>query len=102
MPVYGTTKTYSTTIPQQGQWYNAVATYDGTDSKIYVDGILETTNTVASSWGTSSMNLSIGSHGTSAPTEFFDGNISQPRIYNRALSQSEITQNYNAMKSRYA
>ena len=32
---------------------------------------------------------------------FTQGNISQVSIYNKALSQSEILQNYNAMKGRY-
>ena len=33
--------------------------------------------------------------------EYLSGNISQVSIYNRALSASEIKQNYNATKSRY-
>ena len=34
-------------------------------------------------------------------TAYLQGNIYQTSIYNRALSQQEITQNYNALKSRY-
>ena len=32
---------------------------------------------------------------------FFNGNIGVAQIYNRALSATEIVQNYNALKSRY-
>ena len=32
----------------------------------------------------------------------FNGNISQVSIYNRALTASEVEQNYNALKGRYA
>ena len=34
-------------------------------------------------------------------TAYLQGNIYQTSIYNRALSQQEITQNYNALKSRF-
>ena len=33
--------------------------------------------------------------------EYWNGNISQVSIYNRALSAAEVKQNYNATKSRY-
>ena len=35
------------------------------------------------------------------PANFFTGYISQVFLYNRALSASEVLQNYNAMKGRY-
>ena len=35
------------------------------------------------------------------PQQFWNGKQSYVQIYNRALSQTEITQNYNATKSRY-
>ena len=34
-------------------------------------------------------------------SQFFGGNISQASIYNRALSASEIQQNFNALRGRY-
>jgi hypothetical protein len=33
--------------------------------------------------------------------DFFNGNISQVQIYNRALSATEVMQNFNAMRERY-
>jgi hypothetical protein len=32
---------------------------------------------------------------------YWGGGVSIVRVYNRALSQEEITQNFNAIKSRY-
>jgi hypothetical protein len=38
---------------------------------------------------------------TSQNVEFYSGNIASVQIYNRALSATEIQQNYNATKSRF-
>ena len=35
------------------------------------------------------------------PGSYFNGRIALTQIYNRALSASEIEQNYNAQKSRF-
>jgi hypothetical protein len=35
-------------------------------------------------------------------TAYLQGNIYNTQIYNRALTQAEVTQNYNALKSRFA
>jgi hypothetical protein len=64
----------------------------------YINGVQ--TNT-ASSTLTSATNVSSIGYDTSRNNYPFKGNISQALIYNRALSQSEITQNYNAIKVRY-
>ena len=42
-----------------------------------------------------------GSYGAIPYGETISGNIPQVQIYNRALSASEIKQNYNATKKRY-
>ena len=50
---------------------------------------LENTNTI------------IGSRGSNQAGTWFNGRMSNVRIYNRALSATEVSQNYNALKSRY-
>jgi hypothetical protein len=84
------------------QWNNVVATFDGTNKRIYVNGILRATS--ANLTGTVTQNTSgialIGRHGN--PSSYpFNGRIAQTQIYNRALSAAEIQQNYNALKGRY-
>jgi hypothetical protein len=44
--------------------------------------------------------ISLGGR-TDDGSQFMNGNISQVSIYNRALTASEVQQNYNALKSRF-
>ena len=34
-------------------------------------------------------------------SRYFGGNLANTMVYNKALSQAEVTQNYNAEKSRF-
>ena len=91
-------------------WYNLVGTRDGSTLKIYVNGAFNNYNSnlgIANSIIDTSCNLYIGSiaGGTSdySPSLSFNwiGDISYVQIYNKALTNSEVLQNYNALKSRY-
>ena len=42
----------------------------------------------------------IGRHND--PVRYMNGNMAQVFMYNRALTASEVAQNYNALKGRYA
>ena len=80
---------------------NFVGTYDGTRLKLYENGILmQTGSFFNSNVSNSSANLLIGMGG-GRDTYAWNGNISNTQIYNRALTESEVTQNYNALKDRY-
>lgn len=80
-------------------WYFIAFTYDGATVRTYLDGVFRSSTNVV---GTRANGTQI-CIGTSA----FDTNrkatcgIPQVMIYNRALSDSEILQNYNATKKRY-
>ena len=54
---------------------------------------------VSSNSVVSNQNLRLGSY--DGADYMYNGNISQVSIYNKALSQSEIKQNFNATKSRF-
>jgi hypothetical protein len=91
---------------QQNVWYNFTCTADGTNTKIYVNGNLDNTASQGSGQISSSPGLSVGSYLSNGipptPGNFFhNGKISNFLVYNRALSASEILQNYNAQKSRF-
>ncbi len=80
------------------KWYHIVQTYDGSLLKLYVNGQYEypSYNNSANNGTTSSTQpLRIGG---GAPSEYsqywFNGIIDDVRIYNRALSESEIQQLY--------
>ena len=85
-------------------WKNVVGTWSGTsnESKLYVNGIQigTTTSTVGSTLNVTNNNFVLGGYDGSTSVDY-DGIIANSHIYNRALSASEIKQNYNAMKARF-
>ena len=74
--------------PVVGTWQHIAATYDGTTARYYIDGAQVASRTVNNGAGVSDT-WRIGAYGGS-PGGFFDGLIDDVRIYNRALSASEI------------
>jgi hypothetical protein len=83
---------------------NAVYTYDGTNAKLYIDGTLASTvpyTTDPSYFGSGNRNLVLGRWGHPGYERYFNGNIYQASLYNRALTASEILQNYNATKKKF-
>ena len=83
---------------------NAVYTYDGVNAKLYIDGVLASTvayTTDPSYPGSGNRNLALGRWGFPSYERYFNGNIYQASIYNRALTASEILQNYNAKRKKF-
>ena len=74
-------------------WYNFVVTYDTGVVKMYINSNLIGTYTITGT-ATSQGNVYFGCHPSLG--DFFDGNLDDAAIYNRALTQSEITGLYNA------
>ena len=87
-----TSSTYSANV-----WYHVVALVesDGT-SRIYVDGTLVTSSSSGQSAKTSSYNTFIGNLGDGSNATTGDADIALVRIYNVALTASEVGQNYRA------
>ena len=88
------------------KWHNIVGTNDGTTSKIYIDGVFNTSTPVTFNGSTNPVwhsNTSIYMIGEEVNNvnRNFNGNISIVKSYNRALLDTEVLQNYNAVKSRY-
>jgi hypothetical protein len=75
-------------------------TWTNTSVSGYFNGIQLGVTTSYTASGTTT-NFAIGSYGGSIGTQNFTGNIPQVSIYNRALSSSEVLQNYNATKSKF-
>jgi hypothetical protein len=87
-------------------WYNVVAIYNSSNEKMqmYLNGQLKTnvtrTGQTSGVLSTNLRNLQIG--GTPLDSErWLQGRIPIARVYNRALSATEIQQNFNAMRERY-
>lgn len=79
--------------------YNLTITYDGTTTNMYVNGTSIGTSTNMSGNLNSKTFSYIGS--TAGATEFFNGKIFNTLLYSRALSATEVLQNYNAQKGRF-
>jgi len=92
----------SSTI-QKNTWYHAVATSDAGVGRIYLNGVLNATNNSMNSSTTNGTSpLTIGnSFDSGLAIQYFNGSIPLARIYNRALTASEIQQNFNALRGRY-
>lgn len=71
-----------------GQWSYVTGTYDGSALRLYVDGVLKATKNTSGTVTASAGALRIG--GNSVWGEWFNGAIDEVRIYNRALSATEI------------
>jgi hypothetical protein len=96
----GTFVTGTTTPILLDGWHNIVFTRMGSTGSLYTDKTLTLIDT--SSDSNLSSNAPIWIAGTSpSTTKRTNTSISQVQIYNRALSPSEILQNYNATKTRY-
>lgn len=90
------------TLISLNTWYNYTITLNGSVSRMFRNGVFEATNTnttlTPSSLGNTNQNY-LGKSQYADP--YYQGRISNFRIYNIVLSDSEILQNYNAQKSRF-
>jgi len=90
-----------------GKYHHVVGIWDGLNKtvKIYVDGTPGTFNAggapSSESTNISNSNLPVAIGAEPDVNEFCQGNIPIARIYNRALSDAEVLQNYNATRSRF-
>ena len=73
------------------QWHCVVGTFDGVTQKIYLDGVLKTSETTSLAKMDSCTNtpMTIGYY-TNLDPQFFKGKIDEVRIYNRAINQQEV------------
>jgi len=89
---FSTTATY-----EYGNWYHFCVVFtNNSDLKVFINGDKET-NSQSVAAGTSTAGIQIGvigSYSSSTNTEF-DGKIDQVRIYDTALTDSQVTELYN-------
>lgn len=86
-------------------YYYIVGTYNGTTIRLYINGVLDNQASFSGNFknpisGTSARWI-IGRGEVPNNDRLLNGNIAQISVYNRALSASEILQNYNATKARF-
>ena len=101
----GTTISFASTTFQTGTWTHIIGTYDTSTIKIYKNNVLGSTTGTIATINNSNLNINIGALYSSAGVQggggIWNGRISNIKIYNKALSASEVLQNYNVTKSRF-
>ncbi len=73
-------------------WTHFVGTYDGTDIKIYINGILQETKNHPGNITAYNRSLEIGRFGSS----YCSGSVDELLIYDKTLTQTEVNQLYGA------
>jgi hypothetical protein len=98
---------YATVSCTNGIWHNVVSVFTTSTTvtannvaSMYIDGSLSNgaSSQISVYGGNTSSTVQIGRRSTGL---YYSGNISSVQIYNRALSATEVLQNYNATKSRF-
>jgi hypothetical protein len=85
-----------TTNINDNAWHHVVGTYDGNDIKVYVDGVLEETDSSPSGdLPINTGNVRIGTDYQGTPANFFSGQIDEARISSNVLSADWIATEYN-------
>ena len=88
----------SPALSGNGVWQQIVTTFDGTTLQSYVNGV----TSGASATTTFNMTNSYINIGLRLGNEkYYNGQISVISLYNKALTATEVAQNYNALKGRY-
>jgi len=85
------------------QWYHIAATYDGKESRFYLDGNLDQKTQGEGKLGVANMSLVIGGQtgaleGAGNPS-WFDGMIDEVLIYNGVLSEDDIKEAKKGLSS---
>jgi hypothetical protein len=88
--------------PTVSTWTNYTVVVSSTQMSLYQNGVLQesTTGTLSLQPGTGSITYGVGWY-DSILADYSNLEFSRISIYNRALSQSEISQNFNNMRNRF-
>ena len=81
-------------------WSLVTCTYDGSNKRIYKNGTQVTSAAETGSISTSTGGAWIGCYGN-ANDYFWDGKIASVKVYNRALSTTEIKNNFDSQRNRF-
>ena len=96
----GANELTSTNFPNN-VWTCCTLKYDGDYKYIYKNGVLDSTSASGqtfSNYSGATLRIAARQDGSLLP---FSGYLSHISMYNRSLSDSEILQNFNALKNRY-
>lgn len=86
------TGVYGTTAINDGNWHHIAMTVDlaAATLRLYVDGALQNTQTMAIATFPTFNNFEVGRLGRSAPADPFQGDIDDVQVYSNTLSAAEV------------
>lgn len=96
-----TLSNYSSVVPLN-VWSNICVTWgSGQSSYLYINSLLKASRTISVIPNTNPSTNGTFGLGHASGDSYFNGKIPLAQIYNRVLSVNEISQNFNATRSRY-
>lgn len=100
----GTTGSLSINVSSlisNGNWYQIVLVRSASNAQtVYLNGSSIGTGNVSNSFGDGQTDFG-AIHGNASFDGYLNGRISNIKIYDRALTASEVQQNYNALRGRF-
>lgn len=78
-------------------WSHLVVTYNGSTLSLYRNGILVSSAASSGNITNTTKSLTVGVRGGN----YFDGKISNVKIYSKSLTASEVLSNFNALRGRF-
>lgn len=81
-------------------WFHIVATYDGTTKRTYINGVERNSKTINGTVSVDNGGMWIGVYGNGAGYQY-DGKLAKCNVYNRAITATEVKQNFDFDKARF-
>lgn len=91
----------STTLFETDKFYHVAVTYNGATLIMYINGIIEDSISVSGVIDKTNANIEIARNAYYSPDRYAKQDSGSLKIYNRALTESEIQQNFRAVRGRY-
>jgi hypothetical protein len=88
---------------QANVWFLVTASYSYGLKKFYINGVLLGTQTVSGTLNTNANGMSVGVYGgqNGGRGYYYSGDIANLKFYNRVLTDAEVSQNFQATKTRF-
>jgi len=98
-----TLSTPTATYMNTSNWYQVVGTYTSGTRRLYINGVLVNSDSQSGTIATNGGGMSIGVYGgfDGSRGYYYNGNLSNCKVYDKELTSQEISQNFEALRGRY-